>query len=110
MILFIASSATLIVIYAGVKLLIQIKMEALNKLYKFIAWFIILMGFLNLFFLILFSVMHICYFKKQIMSDDNTCIFHKIINCCGNSEGMNESSMRCDDIKNDKSCFGNQSF
>ncbi|HXB41876.1 MAG TPA: hypothetical protein VNZ49_15145 [Bacteroidia bacterium] len=44
----IASSLALLVIYAGVKLLIQTKKEMLGHLYRCAAWFFIVGGFLTL--------------------------------------------------------------
>jgi hypothetical protein len=46
--LLIASSVTLLAIFAGVKLLIQTQKENLSTLYKCVSWFIIIMGFLIL--------------------------------------------------------------
>lgn len=44
--LIIACSLALLVIYAGAKLGIQVKLNALNRLYGYISWFMIIMGFL----------------------------------------------------------------
>lgn len=41
-------SLALLVVYAGVKLLIQVKKESLSHLYKFAAWFFIIAGLLIL--------------------------------------------------------------
>jgi hypothetical protein len=48
MILLIAASLALLVIYAGVKLLIQTKKESLGNLYRAASWFFIIAGFLTL--------------------------------------------------------------
>lgn len=45
MMLLVASALSLLVIYAGVKLLIQIKKEMLGNLYRSAAWFFIIAGF-----------------------------------------------------------------
>jgi hypothetical protein len=44
----IASSLALLVIYAGVKLLIQTKRESLSNLFRYAAWFFIIAGFVTL--------------------------------------------------------------
>jgi hypothetical protein len=46
--LLISSSLALLVIYAGVKLLIQTKKELLGNLFRCAAWFFIIAGFLTL--------------------------------------------------------------
>jgi len=48
MILLVAISLALLVVYAGVKLLIQTKRETLGHLYRCAAWFFIIAGFLTL--------------------------------------------------------------
>ena len=48
MILLVASSLALLVVYAGVKLLIQSKKETLGHLYHCASWFFIIAGFLIL--------------------------------------------------------------
>lgn len=60
--LLIASSLTLLAIYAGVKLLIQTQKENLGALYKCVSWFIIIMGFLTLTCIMCQSVIH--YHRK----------------------------------------------
>lgn len=44
----VASALALLVIYAGVKLLIQTKRESLSNLFRCAAWFFIIAGFLTL--------------------------------------------------------------
>jgi len=46
--LLIATALALLVVYAGVKLLIQVKKETLGNLYKGAAWFFIVAGFATL--------------------------------------------------------------
>ena len=48
MILLVASSLALLVVFAGVKLLIQVNRETLGNLYKCAAWFFIISGFVIL--------------------------------------------------------------
>jgi hypothetical protein len=47
MMVLIAVSLFLLIIYAGTTLLIRTRLEALGKFYKFVSWFLILAGFLG---------------------------------------------------------------
>lgn len=75
--LLIAMSLSLLVIYAGATLLIRTRIEALTKFYKFISWFLILMG--------LFGTLYSgCALAMRCTGQ--SCIHHKKGHCMMNQK------------------------
>jgi len=66
--LLIACSLALLVIYAGMKLLAQTNKETLSNLFKYVSWFLVIMGFFMLLCIAAFGVMRCCH-KGQRMMD-----------------------------------------
>jgi len=65
--LLIAFALALLVIVAGMKLLINTKKEMLGNFYKFVSWFVIVMGFLMLLFTCCSGMCHMCFKKERMM-------------------------------------------
>ncbi|MGZ3901314.1 MAG: hypothetical protein ACXVNM_00805 [Bacteroidia bacterium] len=65
--LLIASSLALLVVYAGVKLLIQSKKEALVNQFRYAAWFFIVAGFLILACTGAFCIAMCCSYGAKMM-------------------------------------------
>ncbi len=87
--LLIATALSLLAIVAGMNLLARTKIENLGKLFKFISWFVILIGFLCLLFIGIRSVMH--FGGKgghHGMMKYGRCMNVNQMNCCKGREGM----------------------
>ncbi len=65
--LLIAFALALLVISTGMKLLIHIQKETLGNIYKYVSWFVIVMGFLLLIFTSCFGVVRFCYKGGRMM-------------------------------------------
>jgi len=112
--LLIAASLALLVVYAGVKLLIQSKRETLGNLYKCAAWFFIVSGFFTLFIAIISCIamffMHGA--KMMMMHKEGKMMMHKEGKMFGHDSmcKYNKGSMKMMKCKHGgcgESCSGN---
>jgi hypothetical protein len=110
----IASTLALLVIYAGIKLLIQVQREALGHLLKCVSWFFIIAGFLIIFCAGLCAVVKFCHTGKgrmkkeykmknewrknehaQHMQCGGGCGQQQMGGCCGSCGSMGANNKTC---------------
>jgi len=65
--LLIAFALALLVIVAGMKLLIHTNKETLGSFYKYVSWFVIVMGFLMLLFIACSGLCRMCFKQERMM-------------------------------------------
>lgn len=65
--LLVACALALLVIYAGMKLLALTKKDSLGNLYRYVSWFIIIVGFLLVLCVAAHCVMRVCHCGDKMM-------------------------------------------